>query len=87
MTNSLSGIAPMISDYRFNLAGYLAYMTAKHGLVGLMRAYALMLAPTSAADDCLGPAIGGWALRASHVEASTWLLLRRAFRDRPQRRD
>jgi SDR family mycofactocin-dependent oxidoreductase len=55
MTNSLSGLAPMISDYRFSSAGYLAYMTAKHGLVGLMRAYALMLAQFSIRVNSLHP--------------------------------
>jgi SDR family mycofactocin-dependent oxidoreductase len=55
MTNSLSGIAPMISDYRFTSTGYLAYMTAKHGLVGLMRAYALMLAPFNIRVNSLHP--------------------------------
>ena len=55
MTNSLSGIAPMISDYRFTSTGYLAYMTAKHGLVGLMRAYALMLAQFSIRVNSVHP--------------------------------
>ena len=53
--NSLSGIAPMIADYRFSSAGYIAYMTAKHGLVGLMRAYALMLAPMNIRVNSLHP--------------------------------
>jgi SDR family mycofactocin-dependent oxidoreductase len=44
ITNSLSGLAPMITDWRYTSAGYIAYMASKHGLVGLMRAYALMLA-------------------------------------------
>ena len=43
ITNSLSGIAPMLDDWSQSSTGYIAYMTAKHGLVGMTRAYALML--------------------------------------------
>jgi SDR family mycofactocin-dependent oxidoreductase len=55
ITNSLSGIAPMIDDHRFGSTGYLAYMTAKHGLVGLMRGYALMLAQYSIRVNSIHP--------------------------------
>jgi SDR family mycofactocin-dependent oxidoreductase len=43
LTNSLAGIAPMLDDWAESSTGYIAYVTAKHGLVGLARAYALML--------------------------------------------
>jgi SDR family mycofactocin-dependent oxidoreductase len=43
LTNSLAGIAPMLDDWSQSSTGYIAYVTAKHGLVGMARAYALML--------------------------------------------
>jgi SDR family mycofactocin-dependent oxidoreductase len=55
ITNSLAGIAPMIDDWEQSSTGYLAYMTAKHGLTGLSRAYALMLANFNIRVNSLHP--------------------------------
>jgi SDR family mycofactocin-dependent oxidoreductase len=44
LTNSLAGMAPMLDDWSQSSTGYIAYVTAKHGLVGMTRAYALLLA-------------------------------------------
>jgi SDR family mycofactocin-dependent oxidoreductase len=55
ITNSLAGIAPMLIERRFRSAAYMSYMASKHGSVGLMRAYALMLADASIRVNSLHP--------------------------------
>lgn len=55
LTNSLSGIAPMFDNWDHSSTGYIAYMTAKHGLVGMMRAYALMLGKYSIRVNSVHP--------------------------------
>jgi SDR family mycofactocin-dependent oxidoreductase len=45
ITSSGAGLKAMIRDRNLSSNGYLSYNASKHGLVGLMRSYALMLAP------------------------------------------
>jgi SDR family mycofactocin-dependent oxidoreductase len=45
ITSSGAGLKAMIRDRSKSSNGYLSYNASKHGLVGLMRSYALMLAP------------------------------------------
>ncbi|SKV64851.1 Short-chain dehydrogenase/reductase [Mycobacteroides abscessus subsp. massiliense] len=51
LTSSVAGLTGMV----MNTPGGLAYTAAKHGLVGLMRSYANMLAPHSIRVNTIHP--------------------------------
>ncbi|MER5627999.1 mycofactocin-coupled SDR family oxidoreductase [Streptosporangium sp. NPDC002544] len=55
ITSSLAGMAAMLDDYRFTSTGYLAYMAAKHAVIGMMRAYALMLGTFDIRVNAIAP--------------------------------
>ena len=55
ITSSGAGLKAMVRDWNKSSYGYLSYNATKHALVGLMRSYALMLAPHSIRVNSVHP--------------------------------
>lgn len=67
IVNSTAGERPFIDDYKASSPGYVAYVASKHGAVGLMRAYALMLGKHSIRVNSVHP-IGAVSPMAENEE-------------------
>ena len=55
ITNSCAGLRMMNVDWDHSTPGYLSYGVSKHALVGLLRGYALMLAPLGIRVNAVHP--------------------------------